>query len=70
MAHNDLELGAEWVARANAEQSLSYERRVMLTEGFARMNADERDRRVGLDAAGHQALAEFREALRRSAIES
>jgi hypothetical protein len=70
MARNDLELGAEWVAHKNAEPSLSYERKIMLTETFARMNGDERDLRVGLDASGHQALAERREALRRLAIET
>lgn len=70
MARNDLELGAEWVARTNEAQSASVERKIMISEGFFRMIEAERDTKVGLDATGHQLLAEQREAQRRAAVMS
>jgi hypothetical protein len=70
MARNDLELGAEWVAQTTEGLSATVEKKIMISEAYARLLAEERDSRVGLDASGHQALAEYREALRRAAVSS
>ena len=70
MARNDLELGAEWTAKEHDQPSVSLERKTMISESYARMLAEERDSKVGLDAVGHQGLAEHRERLRLAALMS
>ncbi|MGQ0468191.1 MAG: hypothetical protein ACT4QG_23100 [Sporichthyaceae bacterium] len=70
MARNDLELGADWSAKEDGRPSASVERKSIISDDYARLREDERDSKVGLDASGHQALAEHRERMRQGAVMS
>jgi hypothetical protein len=67
MARNDLELGAEWVARSAGEPEPAAGQMDELSDGWTRMRAAERAAKADLDAAGHRAAAEHRERDRRAA---